>query len=64
MHEALERLVMRGSAHGASPGLRALAPAVVLARGEIVEMGVTASAMRSTLPRACSITPATTKPCS
>jgi class 3 adenylate cyclase len=39
MHEALERLVMRGSAHGASPGLRALRLQVALARGEIVEMG-------------------------
>jgi adenylate cyclase len=38
MHEALERLVERGSAHGASAGLRALRLQVALARGEIVEM--------------------------
>ena len=39
MQEALEQLVTRGSAHGASPGLRALRVQVALARGEIVEMG-------------------------
>ena len=39
MQETLERLVTRGSAHGASPGLRALRVQVALARGEIVEMG-------------------------
>lgn len=39
MHEALENLVQRGSAHGASTGLRGLRLQVALARGEIVEMG-------------------------
>jgi len=39
MHEALEHLVARGSAHGASTGLRALRLQVALARGEVVEMG-------------------------
>lgn len=39
MHEALERLVTRGNAHGASAGLRGLRLQVALARGEIVEMG-------------------------
>jgi adenylate cyclase len=39
MHDALERLVQRGSAHGASAGLRALRLQVALARGEVVEMG-------------------------
>ena len=39
MHEALERLVARGSSHGASAGLRALRLQVALARGEVVEMG-------------------------
>jgi adenylate cyclase len=39
MHEALERLVERGSEHGASQGLRALRLQVALARGEVVEMG-------------------------
>ena len=39
MHEALERLVMRGSSHGASSGLRSLRLQVALARGEVVEMG-------------------------
>jgi adenylate cyclase len=38
MHETLARLVERGSAHGASAGLRALKLQVALARGEIVEM--------------------------
>jgi adenylate cyclase len=39
MHDALETLVQRGSAHGASTGLRGLRLQVALARGEIVEMG-------------------------
>ncbi|TMH03682.1 MAG: adenylate/guanylate cyclase domain-containing protein [Betaproteobacteria bacterium] len=39
MHDALERLVMRGSSHGASSGLRSLRLQVALARGEVVEMG-------------------------
>jgi class 3 adenylate cyclase len=39
MQDSLERLVSRGSAHGASTGLRALRVQVALARGEIVEMG-------------------------
>lgn len=39
MHDALENLVQRGSAHGASAGLRGLRLQVALARGEIVEMG-------------------------
>src|SRR5688572_20038568 len=39
MHETLERLVERGSEHGASAGLRALRLQVALARGEVVEMG-------------------------
>jgi len=39
MHETLERLVQRGSEHGASAGLRALRLQVALARGEVVEMG-------------------------
>ncbi len=39
MHDALERLVERGSEHGASSGLRALRLQVALARGEVVEMG-------------------------
>lgn len=39
MHEALEQLLSRGRAHGASPGLRSLRIQVALARGEIVEMG-------------------------
>jgi class 3 adenylate cyclase len=39
MHETLERLVQRGSEHGASQGLRALRLQVALARGEVVEMG-------------------------
>jgi adenylate cyclase len=39
MHDALENLVQRGSAHGASTGLRGLRLQVALARGEIVEMG-------------------------
>jgi adenylate cyclase len=39
MHETLERLVARGSAHGASAGLRGLRLQVALARGEVVEMG-------------------------
>jgi adenylate cyclase len=38
MHDALERLVSKGSAHGASPGLRVLRLQVALARGEVVEM--------------------------
>jgi adenylate cyclase len=38
MHDALERLVMRGSSHGASSGLRTLRLQVALARGEVVEM--------------------------
>jgi adenylate cyclase len=38
MHDALERLVARGSAHGASTGLRALRLQVALAKGEVVEM--------------------------
>jgi len=38
MHEALDRLVSRGSEHGASAGLRALRLQVALARGEVVEM--------------------------
>jgi adenylate cyclase len=39
MHEALEVLVQRGSAHGASAGLRGLRLQVALAKGEVVEMG-------------------------
>lgn len=39
MHEALERLVSRGSERGASSGLRSLRLQVALAWGEIVEMG-------------------------
>ena len=39
MQDTLELLVTRGSAHGASAGLRALRLQVALARGEIVEMG-------------------------
>ena len=39
MHETLERLVQRGSEHGASQGLRGLRLQVALARGEVVEMG-------------------------
>jgi adenylate cyclase len=39
MQDSLEQLVSRGSAHGASTGLRALRVQVALARGEIVEMG-------------------------
>ena len=39
MHATLERLVERGSEHGASSGLRALRLQVALARGEVVEMG-------------------------
>jgi class 3 adenylate cyclase len=39
MHDELERLVSRGSEHGASAGLRALRLQVALARGEVVEMG-------------------------
>ena len=39
MHDALERLVKRGSSHGASSGLRSLRLQVALARGEVVEMG-------------------------
>jgi class 3 adenylate cyclase len=39
MHDTLERLVAKGSAHGASAGLRGLRLQVALARGEIVEMG-------------------------
>jgi adenylate cyclase len=39
MHDALELLVQRGSAHGASAGLRGLRLQVALARGEVVEMG-------------------------
>jgi adenylate cyclase len=38
MHDSLERLVARGSAHGASAGLRGLKLQLALARGEIVEM--------------------------
>ncbi len=38
MHEVLDRLVTRGSEHGASSGLRALRLQVALARGEVVEM--------------------------
>jgi adenylate cyclase len=38
MQETLERLVERGSAHGASTGLRGLRLQVALARGEVVEM--------------------------
>jgi adenylate cyclase len=38
MQDTLERLVERGSAHGASAGLRALRLQVALARGEVVEM--------------------------
>jgi class 3 adenylate cyclase len=38
MHDVLERLVTRGSEHGASSGLRALRLQVALARGEVVEM--------------------------
>jgi class 3 adenylate cyclase len=38
MHEILDRLVSRGSEHGASSGLRALRLQVALARGEVVEM--------------------------
>ena len=38
MHEALEALVSRGSAHGASTGLRALRLQIALACGEVVEM--------------------------
>jgi adenylate cyclase len=39
MHDTLEHLVARGSAHGASTGLRGLRLQVALARGEVVEMG-------------------------
>jgi len=39
MHEALERLVLRGREKGASPALRGLKLQVALARGEVVEMG-------------------------
>jgi adenylate cyclase len=39
MQDTLERLVARGSAHGASAGLRGLRLQVALARGEVVEMG-------------------------
>jgi adenylate cyclase len=39
MHDALERLVTRGSQRGASSGLRSLRLQVALARGEVVEMG-------------------------
>lgn len=38
MHDILDRLVSRGSEHGASSGLRALRLQVALARGEVVEM--------------------------
>lgn len=38
MHDVLDRLVSRGSEHGASSGLRALRLQVALARGEVVEM--------------------------
>ena len=38
MHESLDRLVSRGSEHGASAGLRALRLQVALARGEVGEM--------------------------
>jgi adenylate cyclase len=39
MHDELEHLVSRGSAHGASAGLRGLRLQVGMARGELVEMG-------------------------
>jgi len=39
MQDSLELLVTRGSAHGASAGLRGLRLQMALARGEIVEMG-------------------------
>jgi adenylate cyclase len=39
MHDALAKLVLRGSERGASTGLRDLRLQVALARGEIVEMG-------------------------
>jgi hypothetical protein len=39
MHEALERIVSRGSQRGASAGLRVLKLQVALTRGEVVEMG-------------------------
>ncbi|MEF7615974.1 adenylate/guanylate cyclase domain-containing protein [Aquincola sp. MAHUQ-54] len=39
MHGALDQLLSRGRAHGASPGLRSLRIQVALARGEVVEMG-------------------------
>ena len=39
MHDVLDRLVTRGSEHGASSGLRALRLQVALAHGEVVEMG-------------------------
>jgi adenylate cyclase len=38
MHDALDRLVSRGSEHGASAGLRGLRLQVGMARGEVVEM--------------------------
>jgi adenylate cyclase len=38
MHDALDDLVSRGRAHGASQGLRSLRLQVALARGEVVEM--------------------------
>lgn len=38
MHDALDQLVNRGRAHGASAGLRALRLQVALAHGEVVEM--------------------------
>jgi class 3 adenylate cyclase len=38
MHDVLDRLVSRGSEHGASSGLRLLRLQVGLARGEVVEM--------------------------
>ena len=39
MHDALEHLVLRGSSHGASSGLRSLRLQIALTRGEVVEMG-------------------------
>ncbi len=38
MHDVLDDIVLRGRAHGASPGLRSLRLQVALARGEVVEM--------------------------
>ena len=62
MQDTLERLVTRGSEHGASAGLRALRLQVALARGELSRWAVIASVTRSTSRPACSTTRATTRP--